>query len=39
MPKPQPEPTPKQAPTPKGSAQQRSGHDTPRFVFTDWASI
>lgn len=35
----QPQQTPKQAPVPKGSDQQRSSHDTPRFVFTDWASI
>lgn len=36
---PEPHQTPKQAPPPKGSEQQRSGREKPRFVFTDWASI
>jgi len=36
---PEKQPAPKQAPTPKGSEQQRSGREKPRFVFTDWASI
>lgn len=36
---PEKQPAPKQAPIPKGSEQQRSGREKPRFVFTDWASI
>lgn len=36
---PKPQPTPKQAPTPKGTAKTGAQKKEPTFVFKDWASI